>query len=148
MRLTALLTVPLAVGALLGVAASPAPAAAHAPARAAAAGVADVTLTNADNGRLLTVQNDTDLRVRLTGFRSPDATWAWSLPAADNPGVADRTTALTSEDGSAMADFLIEGPGATAIKAYERCIPQPGRVCPHLVILWKVTVRVDDRPAR
>lgn len=148
MRLTALLTVPVAVGALLGVAAPPAPAAAPAPAPARAAGVSDVTLTNADNGRTLTVQSGTDLRVRLTGSRSTYATWTWSLPTADDPGVADRATALTSEDGSAMADFRTQGPGTTGIEAYERCVPQPGWACPHLVILWKVTVTVQDGPAR
>ncbi|MFF4734768.1 hypothetical protein ACFY2W_02540 [Streptomyces sp. NPDC001262] len=148
MRLTALLTVPLAVGALLGVAASPAPAAVHAPVRAGAAGVADVTLTDADNGRTLTVQSGTDLRVRLTGSRSPDATWAWSLPTADDTEVADRTTALTSQNGNAMADFRTQQPGTTGIEAYKRCIPEPGRACPHLVVLWKVTVMVQDGPGR
>ncbi|GHF19765.1 hypothetical protein [Streptomyces morookaense] len=137
MRLSALLTVPLAVGALLGGAASP-----------AAAGVGGVTLSNADNGRTLTVQSGTDLQVRLAGSRSAHATWTWSPPTADDPEVADRVAALTSEDGSAMADFRMQEPGTTGITAYERCVPRAARACPHLVVLWKVTIRVQDDPAR
>ncbi|GAA3027801.1 hypothetical protein GCM10020000_00270 [Streptomyces olivoverticillatus] len=102
----------------------------------------DVTLTNTDNGRTVTVRTGDGMAVRLTGSRSPGATWAWSVPTAGDSTTLNRTTAFTTSDGSATASFRVERPGTTGIEAYQRCLPDPGHVCAHVVILWKVTVTV------
>ncbi len=141
LRSAALLAVPLAVG--MALSAATAPGASAAPSAPGPHPAVDVTLRNADNGRTLNVRTDDGVRVELTGSRSEGATWAWSVPTTSGSQVFDRTTGGTSQDGNATATFRAVRPGTAEIEAYQRCIPEPGYLCPQVVIPWKVTFTVN-----
>lgn len=130
--------VPLAVGLALatGAAAVPAAAQSHLPT------AQRVVLTNADNGRSLVLAAGDDVDVRLTGFRSQGLNYTWSVPQSSAPDVLRRTAGGTTPTGSANGVLHAEHLGTTTITATRHCRPDPGRICPGAVLLWKVTAQV------
>ncbi|MEU8966582.1 hypothetical protein AB0C89_33445 [Streptomyces sp. NPDC048491] len=137
------LALPLAWGlgaAALVAVAAPAAAQPHlAPARAAAK---RVVLTNADDGRSVVLVAGDDVEVRLTGARSQGLTHAWSVPQAKDADTLRRTVGGASPGGGAHAVFHAEKQGVTTLTAARSCRPDPGRVCPTVVVPWKVTAEV------
>ncbi|MEU6052858.1 hypothetical protein ABZ829_20785 [Streptomyces xanthochromogenes] len=136
------LAVPLAwsLGAALVAAAGPAAARPHlAPGHAAAK---RVVLTNADDGRTVTPAVGDDVEVRLTGTRSPGATYTWSAPRSGGADTLRRTAGGVTPDGGAVAVFHVVGRGVATLTSERSCRPDPGRVCPLVVVPWKVTAQV------
>ncbi|OXM53109.1 hypothetical protein [Amycolatopsis alba] len=111
-------------------------------AMSASASAARVTLTNADNGRAVSVRAGEEVHVRLTGTRGQGVTWTWSEPKAGSPGTLERIGGSLSPNGDATAVFRVTGPGLSDITAVRRCHPAPGSQCPQVVQPWKVTVEV------
>jgi hypothetical protein len=116
------------------------PAAASATAQTPTAG--RMVLTNADNDREVTLAVGNDLEVRLTATRGNGLTWSWSTPLSSPPDGLRRTGGSVTPGGDARAVFHAEHAGANTISADRRCRPNPGRICPGVVALWKVTVDV------
>ncbi|MFG2452912.1 hypothetical protein ACGFSG_26395 [Streptomyces sp. NPDC048512] len=130
---------PLGVGlALVSLLASGAvPAAAHSQPASAMAG--RVTLTNADNGRTVSVQTGDDIEVRLTGYRENGLTYSWGMPVSDS-AVIQRTAGAASPRGDVTARFHVDETGTASISAPNQCRPSGGVICP-VVGPW--TVRVE-----
>ncbi|MEU1625428.1 hypothetical protein ABZ746_08860 [Streptomyces sp. NPDC020096] len=103
---------------------------------------AERTLSNRDSGRSVTVHPGDVVKVRLTGSRHNGLTWTWSVPSAAGDRVLQRTDPDTSPGGVTRAAFRAGGSGTTTIDSYERCVPEPGHVCPHVVLRWAATVTV------
>ncbi|RLU78204.1 hypothetical protein CTZ27_37890 [Streptomyces griseocarneus] len=103
---------------------------------------AELTLSNRDNDRSVSVERGEVVTVRLVGSRAEQATWKWEVPAAADGHVLERTDTSTSRNGDAWAAFLAENDGTTTIDSVERCAPNPGYECPGAVMDWKVTVTV------
>ncbi|WP_269856698.1 hypothetical protein [Streptomyces sp. RPT161] len=119
----------------------PAPASA-APRTDRSVTAARLTLTNADNGRSVTVRRGEVITVRLTGRRANAETWKWSVPSATGDRTLQRTAEGTSPSGNASAVFRPQSDGTATISANERCVSAPGRICPHTVLHWTATVHV------
>ncbi|MEV4926591.1 hypothetical protein [Streptomyces roseoverticillatus] len=113
-----------------------------ATAQAAAPAATLVVLTNADRGRTVTTAVGDDVEVRLTGYRERGLTWSWSLPQADSPDVLKRTAGTVTPAGDARAVFHAQHLGTGKLTATRKCRPDPGKVCPLVVMPWKVTVDV------
>ncbi|MEU4212502.1 hypothetical protein AB0F13_21320 [Streptomyces sp. NPDC026206] len=129
--------VPFALGVTLAAVAFAGPASATARVT-----VDEVVLTNKDNGRTVTVRSGDNVRVQLTGTRTPGAVWAWSTPVTGDPWVVFPTGSVNSPDGSVTTDFRAKDPGTTTIDSYKRCIPDLGHLCAQVIIPWKATVVV------
>ncbi|MFB7664377.1 hypothetical protein ACFC1R_10595 [Kitasatospora sp. NPDC056138] len=143
MKTAKLVTVPLALGLALTAttvcATTTASAASdHSRSRTTRA----VTLTNGDNGRAVAVTAGDVITVRLTHLRDQGDTWVWSAPTASASAVLRRIRGGTSPDGDATATFRADTDGTSDITASRRCVPDPGSVCPRVVIPWRVTVTV------
>ncbi|MYU55331.1 MULTISPECIES: hypothetical protein [Streptomyces] len=138
-RLTASLALGMALAATTAAVPGDATAAPH-PHQIRAA--RSVTLTNADDGRTVTVARGDTVTVKLTGIRDQGVRWAWSEPAATAPGVLRRSRGGTSPDGGASAVFRAVGRGTSDVTAYRRCVAAPGHVCPRIVIRWRAAVVV------
>ncbi|GGP46826.1 hypothetical protein [Streptomyces melanogenes] len=102
-----------------------------------------VPLTNADDGRTVTVRAGDEVRVQLTGSREQGVMWVWSEPQAGVPATLRRTGGSTSPGGDATAVFEATGSGTSDITSQRRCVAQPGQVCSHAVLLWKATIKVQ-----
>ncbi|WP_406505584.1 hypothetical protein [Streptomyces sp. NBC_00212] len=146
------LAIPLAWGLALGpasatsAAAAPATARPHLPSTPAAhhASAAKRTvLTNADDDRIVVVTAGDDIEVRLTGSRSQGLTYTWNVPQSGDSGVLRRTAARTTPTGGASAVFHAGKPGVIMIASVRTCRPDPGHVCPLVVVPWKVTAKVS-----
>ncbi|MGW1077114.1 hypothetical protein [Streptomyces sp. NPDC002537] len=133
MKAVRYLVAPLAVGTALTVAFVPV---------SAAVPKKRITLTYADNGRKVEAHLGDDTEVRLTGYREHGLTYTWSVPAADGTAVLRRTAGAASPGGGASAVFHAEHRGTATITAQRRCHSDPGRLCPLVVVPWKVTVEV------
>ncbi|MGE7434897.1 hypothetical protein [Kitasatospora sp. NPDC001175] len=101
-----------------------------------------VMLTNADDGRTVTVARNDVIKVRLTHLRDQGQTWVWSAPKAGDPKVLRPHDAGTSPNGDASAGFQAISRGTSGITAFRHCVPDPGHVCPRVVIPWRVTLTV------
>lgn len=101
-----------------------------------------ITLSNEDNGRVLGAQAGDTFRVILKGSQGGGATWAWSVPKTDAAGVLNRTLGSVLPNGDALGEFEAGASGVSDISSLQRCIPDPGYLCPQVVIPWKVTVVV------
>ncbi|MGP9017777.1 hypothetical protein ACT1U9_05125 [Streptomyces sp. BR1] len=131
--------VPLTAGLVLAVVTAAVPAAAqshHAPT------AQRVTLTNADNGRSVALAAGDDVSVTLTGYRSQGLNYTWSIPRSSAPDVLHRTAGGTTPTGSASGVLHADHLGVATITGTRHCRPDPGRICPGAVLLWKVTAEV------
>ncbi|MBJ3808420.1 hypothetical protein [Streptomyces flavofungini] len=131
--------VPLAAGlALAAFAVAAVPATAQAEARAARKAV----LTNADDGRTVTVAPGDTVEVKLTSVREGHVRWTWSVPDTDNAAVLRKTAGSPLPDGGARADLSADSVGTATVNAGASCVPDPGYACPAVIRQWKVTVEV------
>ncbi|WP_190113008.1 hypothetical protein [Streptomyces cinnamoneus] len=142
MGTTRILTVPFALGLALTAVAVTGPASASAPAVPAPAPAGETVLTNKDHGRTVTVNSGDVVTVRLTGSRTPGATWVWSKPVTGDFWVLLPTGSSASPDGSVTADFRAGEAGTTTVGSSGRCVPDAGHVCAQVILPWKVTVVV------
>ncbi|MFI9307391.1 hypothetical protein [Streptomyces triculaminicus] len=134
--------VPWGVGAALVivVASAAAPVAAHSPASHRLA--ERIVLMNPDNGRPVPASLGDDIEVRLTSYRKNGLNYTWGIPQSSDSTVLQRTAGATTPDGGASAVFHAEHAGKATISAHRSCRPDPGRVCPLVVVPWKATVTV------
>ncbi|MDF2256679.1 hypothetical protein [Streptantibioticus ferralitis] len=102
----------------------------------------ELALSNSDDGRAVTVHRGGVITVRLTGSHHNGLTWTWSLPSAADGRVLRRTGTVTSPGGVTRAALRAAGEGSTAIDSFERCVPDPGHLCPHVVRRWAAMVTV------
>ncbi|GHG75590.1 hypothetical protein [Streptomyces griseocarneus] len=110
---------------------------------AAAAVRAIATLSNADNGRSVTVHQGDRVRVQLRAVTRNGEKWAWDEPTTSAPDVLGRDSGSTASNGDASADFTASALGAGDITAHRRCVvARPGHTCPHVTPRWKVTIHV------
>ncbi|PKV83578.1 hypothetical protein [Streptomyces sp. TLI_146] len=104
---------------------------------------ATIPLTNADDGRTVTVHAGDEIRVRLTAYREQGVMWVWSEPQASVPATLRRTGGNTSPGGDATAVFEVTGSGTSEITSLRRCVAPQGQVCSHAVPQWKATINVQ-----
>ncbi|OIJ92365.1 hypothetical protein [Streptomyces colonosanans] len=97
-------------------------------------------LSDADDGRTVDVAPHAMVRVHLHAIRGVHQTWVWDVPAAASPAVLSRSSGSTPPSGDAEAGFHAVDKGVTDITAHRRCVPDPGHVCPLVVISWTITV--------
>ncbi|GGU18608.1 hypothetical protein [Streptomyces violascens] len=138
------LAVPLALGLASAASTGAAPAAAqpHLPSAHHAAAAKRVVLTNSDDGRPVVLAVGDDVEIRLTGSRSQGLNYTWGVPQAGDSGALRRTAGGTAPTGGASAVFHAEKPGVVMIGSTRSCRPDPGRVCPDVVVPWNVTAKV------
>ncbi|MFI9235409.1 hypothetical protein [Streptomyces sp. NPDC053079] len=101
-----------------------------------------VTLTNSDDGRTIASSLGDDIEVRLTSYRESGLTYTWSIPASSGSKVLRSTGGRTTPEGGASAVFHVQGSGAATISAQRRCHPDHGRICPLVIVPWRVKVQV------
>ncbi|MEV5509010.1 hypothetical protein [Streptomyces orinoci] len=142
MNATKSLALPFAAGLAMVAVALAAPASAAPDDGHPVTAVRDVRLTNADNGRTVEVRPGDTVRVSLTGSRTAGATWAWSIPVSESPQVLTRTIGENTASGDAMGYFRVNTAGSARIQSVKKCVADPGHLCPHLAVLWRVTVVV------
>ncbi|MGW1868396.1 hypothetical protein ACWCPS_22885 [Streptomyces mauvecolor] len=142
-KASAYFTVSLALGlaSATGPAAAPATAQPQPSSARHAAAAKRVVLTNADDGRPVVLAVGDDVEIRLTGSRSQGLTYAWSVPQAGDSGVLRKIAGGTTPTGGASAAFRAEKPGVVMIGSTRSCRPDPGRVCPDVVVPWNVTAK-------
>ncbi|MFE9452190.1 hypothetical protein [Streptomyces sp. NPDC006739] len=102
-----------------------------------------VVLTNADSGHSVARSVGDDTEIRLTAYRADGLTYTWSMPAAGDSRVLGRTVGGTAPTGDAYAVLHAERPGTSTVSALRRCRPDPGRLCPMVVVPWKATIEVS-----
>ncbi|WBO69026.1 hypothetical protein [Streptomyces camelliae] len=109
-----------------------------------AAAVGPVGLTNADNGRTVTVKSGGAVNVHLKAVPGSGVKWVWDEPTASDDQVLSRSSGRTVASGDAEATFAAEADGHSTITAHRRCVvTAPGHSCPSVVSLWKTTVDVS-----
>ncbi|MEU3355096.1 hypothetical protein [Streptomyces sp. NPDC037389] len=102
-----------------------------------------LSLTNQDNRQSLAVHKGDEITVRLSGERTPDSTWTWSVPTAADGAVLRRGAVGTAPNGDTTAVFHAQADGTTTLDSRLRCVAdQPGHVCSQAVVPWQATVRV------
>ncbi|MGW4563992.1 hypothetical protein ACWEN3_16780 [Streptomyces sp. NPDC004561] len=102
-----------------------------------------LTLTNSANGQSVTAHTGDTITVRLAGRRTATATWKWSSPTAADDEVLRKTAGRLGPNGDASATFRVTDTGRSTLDSLMRCVPKPGNVCSHAVLLWQVTVTVQ-----
>jgi hypothetical protein len=107
----------------------------------ASAAMARVVVTNADNGRSVTVAVGEDITVRLTATKAQGQNRTWAVPTSAN-AMMHRTSGGTAPNGDASAVFHAERSGTTTLSSASSCRPDPGHACPELSAPWRVTVTV------
>ncbi|MGV9567258.1 hypothetical protein [Streptomyces sp. NPDC003480] len=102
-----------------------------------------VALSNADNGRTVAVQSGDTVKVNLKAMSAGGEKWVWDVPTASDARVLSRSSGHIVANGDAEAAFRAVQVGRSTITAHRRCVvAAPGHACPHVVILWKVTIDV------
>ncbi|MGW5480753.1 hypothetical protein [Streptomyces sp. NPDC004008] len=102
-----------------------------------------VPLSNADNGRTVSVHSGDTVRVNLKAMSSVGEKWVWDVPAASDARVLPRTSGHIAANGDAEATFRAVHDGRSTITAHRRCVvTAPSHTCPHVVILWKATIDI------
>jgi hypothetical protein len=104
----------------------------------------EVQLTNADDGRTLTVPVGTHVQVVLQVPIIDAGDRGWSHPLSSNAGVlaAEVDTRAAAPRGVSRARFRAAATGSAQITA-SRPPNCAGEVCPMVVQLWRVTVVVS-----
>jgi len=98
-----------------------------------------VVVTQADQGRNITLKVGQTLEVRLSGGGSQ----RWSVPRSANAAVAQETTASANPtSGDASATFVARATGSTRVSSDARPICSAGQACPDFVRLWTIAVDV------
>ncbi|MFE4871996.1 hypothetical protein [Streptomyces sp. NPDC056682] len=100
-----------------------------------------VALTNADNGRTVFAHTGDDIEVILTGHRDHGLNYTWSIPVSDST-VLHRIKGVTTPRGDATGRFHAVKNGITTLSAQRHCRPDRGKLCPLVVVPWKVRVEV------
>ncbi|GGU61232.1 hypothetical protein GCM10010211_27720 [Streptomyces albospinus] len=100
-------------------------------------------LTNADNGHSVTVRPGETVTVRLTGHRNRGVTFSWGAPRSGDVAVLRQTDGGTAPTGDATGRFRAGRRGTARISAQRTCRAGHGHVCPHVVVPWRVTVKVS-----
>ncbi|MGD3106068.1 hypothetical protein [Streptomyces sp. YGL11-2] len=100
-------------------------------------------LTGADNGRTVTVRPGETVTVRLNGRRAHGVTFSWSAPRSGNSAVLRQTDGGTTPTGDAGGRFRAGHRGTAGLGARRTCRAGHGHVCPHVVVTWRVTVKVS-----
>ncbi|MDT0449681.1 hypothetical protein [Streptomyces hesseae] len=102
-----------------------------------------LNLTNQDNRQSLAVHKGDEITVRLSGERTPNSTWSWTVPTAADGTVLRRGAVGTAPNGDTTAVFHAQADGTTTLDSQLRCVAdQPGHVCSQAVVPWQTTVRV------
>ncbi len=109
---------------------------------ASSAAASTVKLSNAENGRTVSLRRTDVVPVHLRAIRGAHEKWVWDVPRSSSPEVLSRTSGGTSPGGDAEATFRAVDNGSSDITAHRRCIADPGYACPHVIIPWKVTAAV------
>ncbi|MER5728398.1 hypothetical protein ABT084_08630 [Streptomyces sp. NPDC002138] len=105
--------------------------------------VRTMQLTNADNGRTVTGRLGDSVRVRLTPVVEDGLKWVFVKPASSDSSLAAQTGGTETPDGGASGSFDLVAAGKVVVQAGRRCVATtPGRVCPEVVLPWKVTLNV------
>ncbi len=107
----------------------------------ASAATARVAVTNADNGRSVTVAVGDDITVRLTATKNQAQKRTWAVPTSAD-AMMRRTSGSTAPNGDVSAVFHAERAGTTTLSSASSCRPDPGHACPELSMPWRVTVNV------
>jgi hypothetical protein len=98
---------------------------------------ATLHITQADNGRTLSVPLGGTVTVTLASGE------LWSQPVSSDSAVLRRTSgSVNASTGDATATFSAGARGAAKITSDHRCLPQPGAACAMYIALWSVSVTV------
>jgi len=98
-----------------------------------------VVVTQADQGRTVTLGVGQTLEVRLSGGGSQQ----WSAPRSADVNVLEGTgSSADPTRGDAAATFVARTAGSTRVSSQARPICAAGQACPDFVRLWTITVDV------
>ncbi|PNE32177.1 hypothetical protein AF335_20865 [Streptomyces eurocidicus] len=101
-----------------------------------------VTLTNPDSGRSVEASVGDSIEVRLTGYRDGVRVYTWDVPQPSDSAVLRRTAGGTTPSGGASAVFHVQRSGVARINVVRKCHPDPGHICPLIIVPWKATIGV------
>ncbi|MFC7308153.1 hypothetical protein ACFQVC_28500 [Streptomyces monticola] len=102
-----------------------------------------ISLTNADNGRVIAAASGDTVAVGLTAVTENGVKRVFTKPVSSDPTVAVQTGGTEKPDGGATGSFELVRSGAVVVQADRRCVvTRPGAVCPQVITPWKATVNV------
>ncbi|KAI8868306.1 hypothetical protein GQ42DRAFT_42990 [Ramicandelaber brevisporus] len=101
-----------------------------------------ITLTNADNNKVLNVKVGDNVEVRLTAYREKNVRWSYTRPVSTDTHVLVAKNHALKPNGGARGNFHAAEPGTAQIKSEESCTSM-GAPCSDINKLWKVTVKID-----
>ena len=101
-----------------------------------------VCVTSSANGRTIAIGVGWTVEVDLS---TPNATW--SGPVEVGPRLLRQLRAARRAGGGASAAYRSARTGTTELRAFERPLCRPGRVCPQYILAWQLHIRVSkSRP--
>jgi hypothetical protein len=67
----------------------------------------------------------------------------WSGPVEQGPRLLRQLGEVRRAGGSASVAYRSASPGRTELRAFERPLCRPGRVCPQYILVWRLHIRVS-----
>ncbi len=105
---------------------------------ACSTGARSLCLTASSGGRTVTVGVGWTVTVELRGHERQ-----WSALSQYGEQILRQLGAVKRQAGSVQAAYEAIAPGRTELRALERPVCLPGRICPQFILLW--LLRVDVR---
>jgi hypothetical protein len=103
-------------------------------------GARSVCVTRAADGHTVTVGVGWTIRVDL---HAPSSVWA--APSQSGAHLLRQIGAAHRSSGGVQVTYGAIAPGKTELRASERPMCTPGRMCPQFIVLWQLYVRVAGR---
>lgn len=97
-------------------------------------------VTRTADGRTVTVGVGWTIRVDL---HAPSTLWAG--PSQSRAHLLRQIGAAHRGSGGVQVAYRAIAPGKTELRASERPVCPPGRMCPQFIVLWQLYVRVVGR---
>ena len=110
------------------------------PARVCVPGAHTVCLTPASSGKTVTLTIGATVDVALR-----TASGSWSGLSQVGPRLLRENGSTRAGAGTIEASYRAVKTGRTALRAFERPVCPPMRVCPQFILLWQVNIRVRPR---
>ena len=103
-------------------------------------GARSVCVTRSANGHTVTVGVGWTVGLNL---HAPNS--VWSGPSELGARVLRQIGGVRREGGTVEVAYRAVAPGRTELRAFERPVCPPARMCPQYVLVWEVHIRVTGR---
>jgi hypothetical protein len=103
-------------------------------------GARAVCITASANGQTVVVGVGWRVGVDLQGSER-----AWSAPVEGGADLLRQVAGVRRDGGAVQVAYTAVAPGRTDLRATERPLCRPGRMCPQFILLWQVHIQVSGR---